>query len=129
MTPTVAAMVKKYIEFRDLLKARSDARAEEDKPYVEGMQVIEGMVALALKDQGVDSMKTEWGTAYKSTTMTCRVVDRDALMDYVREADAFNLLTAAVAKDAVREHMDEHQNQTPPGVDIVYFTKVNFRRS
>lgn len=129
MTPTIGEIVKRYVELRDFMKARNEKRAEEDKPYLDAMTSLEGFVLDHLNRENEQSVKTEWGTAYKSTTMSAKVVDAEALFDYVRNTDEFHLLTAAVAKDAVKEHMDEHQGSPPPGVDIGYYTKVNFRRS
>lgn len=126
---TIGEMIKKYVELRDFMKLRAEARAVEDKPYNEAMETIEGIVLQHLNENSEQSIKTEWGTAYKSTTMSAKVASPEDFFNYVREADAFQLLTSAVSKDAVKEHMEEHQGTPPPGIDVTYFTKVNFRRA
>lgn len=126
---TIGEMIKKYVDLRDFMKLRAEARAVEDKPYNEAMETIEGVLLQHLNENNEQSIKTEWGTAYKSTTMSAKVASPEDFFNYVREADAFQLLTSAVSKDAVKEHMEEHQGQPPPGVDVTYFTKVNFRRA
>lgn len=129
MTPTIGQMIEQFVKLRDFMKARAEKRTEEDKPYIEAMSTLENAVLAHLNAENEQSVKTEWGTAYKSTTMSARVADSTAFFDYVREADAFHLLIAGAAKDAVKVHMDEHQGMPPPGVDVSYFTKVNFRRA
>lgn len=126
---TIGEMIKKYVELRDFMKLRAEARAVEDKPYNEAMETIEGIVLQHLNENSEQSIKTEWGTAYKSTTMSAKVASPEDFFNYVREADAFQLLTSAVSKDAVKDHMEEHQGTPPPGIDVTYFTKVNFRRA
>lgn len=126
---TDGAIIKRYIEFRDLLDERAKAREAEDKPIVEGMQLLEGAMALRLKERGDESVKTEYGTVYQSRTMSTRTADKEALFNYVREADAFHLLAGNLSKDAIKEHMEEHQQQPPPGVDVTFFMKTLFRRA
>lgn len=126
---TIADLVRKYIDLRDRVKAMDEEHDQKTKPLRDAMQVIEGACAIHLKTDGSESIRTEHGTVYQSTTMSAKVMDREALFDFVRDADAFQLLTAAVSKDAVKEYMDEHQGMAPPGIEIGYFTKTNFRRA
>ena len=125
----IGEIVKKFIEIRDFLKARNEKRDEEDKPYDAAMQMLEGAIAIHLREHNEQSVKTEWGTAYQSTTLSCRVTDKETLFNFVRESDNFQLLSGNVAKDAVREYADEHQGAYPPGIDVAFVTKVNFRRA
>jgi len=122
-------IIARYIAMRDYLAQRQEAFDAEIKPYKEGMDALAGMVQLELNQRGEESVKTEAGTAYLSKTMTVKVKDRHALFDFIRESDEFDLLTAAVAKDAVQQYMDEHQGAMPPGVEAAYFTRCNFRRA
>ncbi len=99
------------------------------KPFTGGMEVMEGTMALRFKERGDESIRTEFGTVYQSTTLTCRVADREVFIDFVRQADAFDLLSANIAKDALKVHMEEHQGSPPPGVDVTWITKTLFRRA
>lgn len=129
MEITDGAIVKQYISLRDELDARAKKRQAEDAPLLEGMQLLEGAMAIRLKERGDESVKTEWGTVYQSRTLSTRTADKEVLFNYVREADAFQLLAGNLAKDAVKDFLDEHQNQPPPGVDVTYITKTLFRRA
>ena len=122
-------MIARYIDLRDHCKARQEEFDAEMKPYEDAMVAIEGAVMLILNEQGLDNLKAPAGTAFKATTFHTKVSSREALMNFVAEHGAFDLLTAAVSKDAVKAFMEENNQNPPPGVDISTFTKVQFRRS
>lgn len=122
-------IVKKYLEIREHIDKESKAFSETMKPYFEGLETLGNMALTMLNESGDQNMKTAFGTAYKTTSMGARVIDREAFMKYVLETEgAEALLTAAVSKDAVKEYIEANK-EPPPGVDITYITKVNFRRS
>ncbi len=124
-----SALIKKFIEFRDLLDERSKAREAEDKPINEAMELIAGYMHRRLDERGDDSVRTEFGTAYRQRTLSVRAADKEALFNFIRESDDFQLLAGNLAKDAVKVYMEEHQNAPPPGVDVTWITKTLFRRS
>lgn len=125
--PTDADLVAKYISYRDFVAKEQEALNAKLKPYNEAITMIAGAMQIRMKEAGAESIRTEFGTAYVSTTTQFKVVNRDDFFNFIREADAFELLTAAVAKDAVKQYADEHQGQIPPGLEQSWFTKVNFR--
>lgn len=121
-------LIDKYVAYRDHLDAEQKAFDLRLKPYNDAMQFIAGEMQRRLQERGDESVKTEAGTAYKSTTTSFKVADRDKFFDFIRESDEFSLLTSAVAKDAVKTYAEEHQGMLPPGLEASQFTKVNFRR-
>lgn len=122
-------IIGKYIAIRDWLAARQEAFDAEMKPYLEAQTALSGAMQLQLIEAKEESVRTESGTAYLSTTLHARVKDREALMNFIRESDEFDLLTAAVAKDALKVYLEEHQQALPPGVEVTYITKCQFRRA
>lgn len=126
MTPS--EMIGQYIQCRDWLEAEQGKFDERCKPVRERMQLLEGAVTEALLAAGGESLKTEHGTAYRSTTLAVRCADRETFMDFVFDGRREGLLTSAVSKDAVKEYMDMHNGEAPPGVDITFIHKTNFRR-
>jgi hypothetical protein len=127
--PTDNDLIATYIRYRDYVAAQNKAHAERMAPYEAAMEKLAGAMHLRLNERGDESVKTEAGTAYKSTSTSIKVADREAFFNFVRDADAFEMLTAAVAKDAVKAYMEEHQDVLPPGLEQSTFTKVNFRRA
>jgi hypothetical protein len=56
------------------------------------MQAIEGAVSETIAQMDGQSVKTDQGTAYRSTPLSVRCTDRESLFDYVKTHDAFDLL-------------------------------------
>ena len=120
--------VELYIGLRDK-KAQMKADFEATvKPVQEKMDKLDGLLLGAFDRQGVDSCKTEHGTAYISTRSTASVADKDAFMEYVKKNVAWDYLETRVNKAAVESHMQEF-GDAPPGVNVRTERVVNIRRS
>lgn len=120
--------IKKYIEIRDLLEARNKKRDEADKPYRDAMQALEGFLAQQFNEMGTDSIACRGvGTAYRSKLMSTKVADRGTFLGFVFDNKAEQFLTSAVSKEAVKDYIEQHQTP-PPGIDVTFIHKINFRR-
>ena len=131
MNITDAQLVEKYLEFKALVASRKEAFEAELKPYVDGMSTIENEFLRRLDERGADNTKTEAGTAYKSTLLNVKVVDRDAFMKYVStyyNQGGSDMLIVSAAKDAVKQYVETNKVD-PPGVETSQFVRVNIRRS
>jgi len=134
MTLTSDQLVAKYIEYRDFLEAKTKEFNEAMKPYQDAMVLIQNTMQQRMNDAGETSVKTAAGTAYKSSTLSVKVADRQTFYDYIfadpatsrQMAEVF--FTANIAKDAVKEFLDQH-HFNPPGVSTETITKVLFRRA
>jgi hypothetical protein len=122
-------LVEKYVEIRDYIKTEDDAHDERLKPYKEGLKALEAALNDVLNVAGAESVKTTAGTAYRSTVMSTKMSDRQAFEQFVQETNRLDFFTAAVAKDQVKEYMDEHGGRAPPGIDISFIHKINVRKS
>jgi hypothetical protein len=128
MSFSEAEMVRKYVELRDRKKQIEESIKGQVELVVHAMTTLENALLERMNVSGAESIKTEFGTAYKSKVMATKVADRGSLMQYVQEQNAFHLLTAAVSKEAVRDYMETSGGFPPPGVDVTFITTVNFRR-
>mgnify|MGYP001607814100 CR=1 FL=1 len=127
--PTTADYIKKYIELRDHIETQTKAFEEAMQPYRAAQQAIEGAVTQELNELGGESIKTEHGTAYRSQIMQVKVASREDFLDFVFDGRREGFLTNSIAKDAVKEYLEMHAGQLPPGVDVTYLNKTNFRRA
>ena len=76
-----------YIKMRDKkaqMKAEFDASVA---PLNEKMEKLEAKLLDVFNKTGIDSVKTEFGTAYTTTRVTASVADREIFMTHVREND------------------------------------------
>ncbi len=124
-----ASMIGEYIKRRDKLEADSIKFEEGQAVTKYHMQRLEGAVTEALLAAGGESLKTDQGTAYRSTVLAVRCASREDFMDFVFDGRREGFLTSAVAKDAVKEYMSMHDGQVPPGIAVTYIHRTNFRRS
>jgi hypothetical protein len=83
----------------------------------------------AMKFQGVQNVKTAYGTPYFSKFESVKMADWDAFYDWVERNDKREFLNHAVNKTAVLEMMGKDRTgDLPPGVSysatrVVHFTK------
>lgn len=121
--------VSLYIKLRDR-KAEIKAEMDEQiKPIQEKMDKLEAKLLEAFQATGVDSVKTESGTAYTAVRTTASIADRDAFMAFVKANEEWSLLEVRAAKVAIEQFRAANDNELPPGVNIREERVVNVRRS
>lgn len=121
--------VSLYIKLRDK-KAEIKAQMDEQiKPLQEKMDKLEAKLLEAFQATGVDSVKTEFGTAYTSVRTTASIADRDAFMEFVKAKEEWSLLEVRAAKTAIEQYRAANDDELPPGVNIREERVVNVRRS
>lgn len=129
---TDAQLVEQYLQLKAYVASRSEVFDAEMKPYKDGMATIENAFLARLNERGAENTKTDAGTAYKSTLLNVKVVDRDALLEFCTghwQDIGSEMLQAGASKDAVKTYLDKSGGEPPPGVEIAYFTRVNIRRT
>ena len=128
MIPTPEQCIERYMA----LRAAKDAFEKETKAklhaYSDAMEAIENHLLAVMNERKEVQIKTVHGTAFQSPQTFAKLVDRAALIDYVKRTGDFNLFTNAVAKAEVVAYAEAH-NAPPPGVEITRVTKVNVRRA
>lgn len=124
----LSELVAKYIKLRD---KKAQFKADYDSKVAkldENLEKIEAVLLKTFDQTGMESVKTEFGTAYTSTRTTASVADPDAFMTYCKANDAWHLLEKRVSKIAVEQYKAEHDD-VPPGVSYRAERTVNIRRS
>ncbi len=125
MTP--AEIIKKYVEIRDWIEADTKANEARQEPYTQAMTTLEGLMMNHLAENGLDNVKSEFGTAFKKTGTRVRVADRGAFNQFVEQQGSLDWFTNAVSKEKIVDYVKEH-GCAPSGVDITYITDVQFNR-
>jgi hypothetical protein len=124
----ISELVAKYVQLRDK-KAEYKGEYEAKVAKIEEtLGKIECKLLEVFEQTGMDSVKTEFGTAYKSVRSSASVADRDAFMAYVKANDEWQLVDIRAAKTAVEQFKDVN-NDLPPGVNWREERVVNFRRA
>jgi hypothetical protein len=118
-----------YIQLRDK-KAQMKSEFEASvAPITDKMEKLEAKLLDVFNKTGMDSVKTEHGTAYTAVRTTASVADREAFMDFVKANEEWSLLEVRASKTAIEQFRDSNDNELPPGVNIRSERVVNIRRS
>lgn len=125
--PNVGDVIRTYIKLRDQ-KAAIEAEAKEKVAAIKAkLEKLEAYLKEQMDAQGLTSFKSEYGTAFITTTDYATVADWDAVLDFVREHDAYDMLEKRVSKLAVRSYIDQFKT-VPPGVNYGTTLVVNVRK-
>lgn len=122
-------LVDRYIQLRDKKAQLEQAHKDKLAPINAMLDKIEGVLLHQFDQLGVDSMKTEAGTAYTTTKTSATVADRDAfLQTFVVPNEAWEFLTNHVNKSAIEAYKASN-DELPPGINWSEVRTVNIRRS
>lgn len=128
----VKDIVKEYRDIRDSLdKARKEFTAFEEECKGKMFELETQMLAIS-RETGVDSFKTEFGTAFKTTKTYARLGAGDeskrAREAYAIETGDFGLFTSHVNKTHAKELLDEGYNLAELGIDWIEEYTIGFRK-
>ena len=127
MTLTVDKVIQTYMKLRSKKEAIEAEAKEKVADVKANMAKIEAWLKEKADADGVTSFKTDHGTAFLTTTDFANVADWDAVLDFIRKEEAFDMLEKRISKTAVRGYIDANK-EVPPG--ITYGTKldINIRK-
>lgn len=123
----VGDVIRVYMKLRDqksVIEAEMKGQVEEVKKK---MEKLEAYLKTQMDAQGLTSFKSEWGTVFLTTTDYANVADWDAVLGFIRDNSAFDMLEKRISKIAVRSYITEHK-AVPPGVNYGTKLEVNVRK-
>lgn len=123
-------LVANYIKLRD---KKSQLKKQYDEKVAKVDAVMDKMDAIILKtfqDSGIDSARTDAGTAYISTRTSATVGSREELFQWIQEdfEERSIFLENRVSKVAV-EQFKAANDDLPPGVNFRSELVVGVRRA
>lgn len=124
---TVDTVIKTYIALRDKKEAIENEAKERARECLDQMLKIEAWLKQQASEMGVTSFKTQAGTAFVTTTDFASVADWDAMLEFVKTNEAFDMFERRVSKRAVRSYIDS-TGSVPPGVNYGTKLELNVRR-
>ena len=127
LPPTVSDIVRTYMKLRNQ-KEQIEAEAKDSVAKLkEKMAKLEAWIKEKADADGVTSFKTDHGTAFLTTTDYANVADWDAVLDFIRENEAYDMLEKRISKLAVRGYIETNK-AVPPGVNYGTKLEVNIRK-
>lgn len=127
MTVTVDAVIKKYMKLRSQKEAVEAEVKERINQIKADMTKLEAFLKAKMDADGLTSFKSEHGTAFLTTTDFANVDDWDAVLRFVREEGAYDMLERRVSKTAVRGYIEANK-EVPPGVKYGTKLDINIRK-
>lgn len=134
-TESDEALIAENFRIEDNLKAAAAKLAEWSAPHKAKLKEIEDELFRRLAERQADSTRTDAGTAYISNITNFKIEQREAILDFMLDAwdqpdwGGNTMMTFNVTKDAVKQYMDAHNGQLPPGLSISHFSRLNIKRS
>ena len=127
MALTVDQVVAGFLKLRDRKGAiLAKAKAEADEIDAQ-LNKLEAWIKQQADAQGVTSFRTNHGTAFLTTTDYANVGDWDAVLEFIKDNGAYDLLEKRVSKNAVRGYIDLNKS-VPPGINYGTRLDVNVRK-
>ena len=124
---TVDSVIKKYMKLREEKTAvEAEIKERVDKIKAD-MAKLEAFLKAKMDADGLTSFKSEHGTAFLTTTDFANVEDWDAVLRFIREEEAYDMLEKRVSKTAVRGYIDANK-EVPPGIRYGTKLDVNIRK-
>lgn len=125
----LAPVIRRYVLLRDHKSELKKAFEESVASIDAGLDKIENFLLKQLSEQGSESIKTPFGTAYISVKTNVSIKDAEVFKAFARaQPDPFAFFDNKANKTAVEEYSKEH-NDVPPGIGVTKFQTVNIRRS
>ena len=125
--PNVGDVIRTYMKLRDQ-KAAIEAEIKERVADLKGkMEKLEAYLKTQMDAQGLTSFKSDYGTAFLTTTDYANVADWDAVIGFIRDNEAYDMLEKRVSKIAVRGYIEANK-AVPPGITYGTKLEVNIRK-
>ena len=118
-----------YIKLRDKKAPMKAEYQDAVAPVQEKMDKLEAKFLEIMNTTGVDSLKTEHGTAYSSTRTSASVADKDAFFTFVKENNEWPLMEVRASSTAVKQFAESNEGELPPGINYNVERTINIRRS
>lgn len=127
-TPNVGDVIRTYIKLRDQKDAIEAETKERVADLKAKMKKLEAYLKTQMDAQGLTSFKSDYGTAFLTTTDYANVADWDAVIRFIRDNEAYDMLEKRVSKIAVRGYIEANK-AVPPGITYGTKLEVNVRES
>lgn len=130
--------IDQYIQLRDKITEIRKKHKEELRPYNETQMLLSNTILQALNAAGVESARTDSGTAYKTLDRSATLADRSMFWDFVKENEAWDLIDYKANVTAVSDYIAEKIEAAktdpsiipapPPGVNYNETWEIGVRR-
>ena len=125
----VDQVIQAYIHIRGKKEELADLQKKQMAPVNEQLQKLEAWLLNKLNTDGLQSLKSDAGTAFQQTNTSVTCSDWAATLAWIKEHNAWEFLEARVSKSVVQEFMENNGGEAPPGVKVTPEVVVRVRKA
>lgn len=113
MEPTADQLARVYVKIRDKrrdLEKQATALKEQES-------AIQSELLEICKQQGAQTIRTQYGTVSKRTTKNYWTSDWESFTNFIKEHNAFSLLQQRINVTNMAQFLEENPDLLPPGLN------------
>lgn len=127
--PSLDKLVQAYKAIGDARTVKRHAWEAEDQQLETGQAQIKAAILQVMNATGATSIRTDHGTAIRTLKTKPSVADWSAVYAWiVADPERFELMEKRVKSTFVKDYMDTHDNQLPPGINVHQEFEISVRR-
>ena len=111
--PTADQLAKVYVKIRDRRRELEKQAAE----LKEQEAALQSELLEICKQQGAQTIRTQYGTVSKRTTKNYWTSDWESFTNFIKEHDAFSLLQQRINSTNMAQFLEENPDLLPPGLN------------
>lgn len=119
---------ERYLRVKQAIEALEREHKEKKAKFTEKLVALENWFTARAQEDGLESIKTPFGTAYWSKHQSATVASREDFFAFCKANDAWDLVESRASKTAVRSHLETH-GEVPPGINYNTVRVFNFRKT
>ena len=126
---SVDRLVSVYIKIRDKKSAITAELKEQEAELNEKLDVIKGALLQHCKDNNSESVRTKFGTFFRTIRTKYWTSDWESMSGFIKENDAVDLLEKRLHQGNMRQFLDDNPDKLPPGLNVDSAYTITVRRS
>jgi len=125
---SIEKLTQVYIKMRDKKAELSKELEEKIGNIDEKMKTIKMAILDQMKDLGVESLRTDSGTVYRTTKTLYTTSDWESMHKFILEHGVPELLDKRLQQTNTKAFLEEHPDLLPPGLNATTEYSVTIRR-
>ncbi len=118
-----------YIKMRDKKAEVAHEMQERLDKIEDDMKTVKRAILDYMKESGVESLRTNSGTVYRTVRTTYSTSDWESMHKFIIEHGAPDLLEKRIQQTNMRAFLEENPDLLPPGLNANSEYSVTIRRS
>lgn len=119
---------ERYLAVRRQIDELEKTHKQSKAALTEKLVALENWFTAKAQEDGLETVKTNMGTAYWSTHHTATVASREDFFSFCKEHDAWDMVESRASKTGVKSFI-EANGAPPPGVNFSSTRVFNLRKA